>query len=313
MNIKIFTHNDLDGIGCAVLGLLCFDKADIEYCGYEDINSKVKAFIDNKGYDNYDHVYITDISITLELAEIINNTEPEVFEPGFNLCESFTLIDHHPTALHLEKYWWCDIEVENELGKCSGTSLFYKHILQSLHYNVKLSNKKIKDFVETVRQYDTWEWKTVYKNDNPNKWNNLLGLYGIQKFVDRIINKLTTEEAFDFDDTDLLMLELDRDKKEQYFELKSKELVNIKIENYNVGAVFADQYISELGNYLAEKFTEFDFIALIGNKTVSYRGIKDNIDLGLVAKQFGGGGQPKASRSQIDKDKQLEYIKSLFK
>lgn len=303
MNIKLFTHNDLDGIGCAVLSLISFDKVDVEYCGYNNINEKITEFIENKEYKSYDHVYITDISINEELAELIENTE---------ISKYFNVVDHHPTAKNLEKYSWCQIEIDNELGICSGTSLFYEKILNGISHNDKLHTMAIRDFVEMVRQYDTWEWKTIYKDEDPSKWNNLLALYGREQFVDRLMNKLLSREEFKFDDTDLLLLDLDYNKKNAYFEKKAKEITSINVLEYNAGVVFADQYISELGNYLAEKFIEFDFIAMIGAKAVSYRGIRDDIDLGLVAKQFGGGGHPKAAGSQIDKNKQVEYMKSLF-
>ena len=78
---------------------------NVEYCNYDNINEKIKDFIHNEEYLKYDYVYITDISVDEEVAELINNTHPEEFNKGFNLCEMFTLIDHHKTALHLEKYW----------------------------------------------------------------------------------------------------------------------------------------------------------------------------------------------------------------
>ena len=41
--IKLFTHTDLDGIGCAILAKLAFgEEVDIEYCDYDNINEKVK-------------------------------------------------------------------------------------------------------------------------------------------------------------------------------------------------------------------------------------------------------------------------------
>lgn len=46
---------------------------------------------------------------------------------------------------------------------------------------------------------------------------------------------------------------------------------------------------------------------------ISYRGIKDDIDLGKdVAKVFGGGGHPKAADSQIDNEVIDEFIKKIF-
>lgn len=309
--IKMFTHNDLDGIGCAILANLVFIDLDIEYCDYININEKVKALIENKDYNNYDRIYITDISVSEEVAEIINNTLLLEITEESKTLNQFTLIDHHTTAKYLEKYSWCTIKIENEKGKCSGTSLFYDYILTDVAHSERINTKAIKDFVETVRQYDTWEWKTIFNNKVPNQWNDLLRLYGRERFANKIIENLREKSEFAFDKTDLLLLELNEDKKQAYFEKKSKELIKQDLQSYKVGVVFSEQYISELGNYLAEKFLDLDFIILISSKTISYRGIKD-IDLGLFAKQFGGGGHPKASGSRIDINKQSEYIKNLF-
>jgi oligoribonuclease NrnB/cAMP/cGMP phosphodiesterase (DHH superfamily) len=58
--IKLFTHTDLDGVSCVVLAKLafCSDNVDYEMCDYNNINEKIKDFIANKQYDNYDHIYI---------------------------------------------------------------------------------------------------------------------------------------------------------------------------------------------------------------------------------------------------------------
>ena len=37
--VRLFSHSDLDGIGCAVLAKLAFGKdVDISYCDYENID-----------------------------------------------------------------------------------------------------------------------------------------------------------------------------------------------------------------------------------------------------------------------------------
>lgn len=40
--IKLFTHTDLDGVGCAILAQLAFgkDNVDISYCNYDEIDRK---------------------------------------------------------------------------------------------------------------------------------------------------------------------------------------------------------------------------------------------------------------------------------
>lgn len=40
MQYKLFTHTDLDGVGCAILAYLAFgrENVDVEYCNYNDVN-----------------------------------------------------------------------------------------------------------------------------------------------------------------------------------------------------------------------------------------------------------------------------------
>ena len=85
------------------------------------------------------------------------------------------------------------------------------------------------------------------------------------------------------------------------------------ITNYNVGVVFAEQYQSELGNVLAKNHPELDFIAIIDpSSSVSYRGVKDNIDLGQFAKIYGGGGHPKSAGSQISENVRNRVLEIIF-
>ena len=65
--IKLFTHTDLDGVGCAILAKLAFKDVDISYCNYDNINEEVKNFITDK--NDIDMCFITDVSIEEEIAE----------------------------------------------------------------------------------------------------------------------------------------------------------------------------------------------------------------------------------------------------
>ena len=58
---------------------------------------------------------------------------------------------------------------------------------------------------------------------------------------------------------------------------------------------------------------EIDFIAMIDmDGTVSYRTIREDLNLGqTIAKQF-GGGHPKAAGSQFPKEILLKTIKEIF-
>ena len=74
----------------------------------------------------------------------------------------------------------------------------------------------------------------------------------------------------------------------------------------------ADSHTSELGNILCERHEELDFIAIIKQGAVSLRTVKDDINLTDIAKQFGGGGHPKASGFPLGKDKLDKFICELL-
>jgi len=309
-NIKLFTHTDLDGIGCAILAKIAFCNVNITYCSYNDIDENVLKFVNNKEYQHYDYVYITDISIKKETAEVINNCHPERFKDGFNLNEMFQLLDHHATALELNDYFWCEVKVENDDEKTSGTQLFYKDLLDNEYLK---QNDTLDIFVNTVNQYDTWLWFTKYNNNNPKMWNDLYYILGKEKFINYVEEKLY-EKDFSLDNFAVQVLELEQNKINNYVKAKDQEIIKREILDKKVGIVFAENYISELGNSLCSLHPDLDFVAMINMKGfVSLRSNRKDLDLGKdIAKEFGGGGHASAAGFSFDNMLQQNVIDSVF-
>src|SRR5690606_34691719 len=145
--------------------------------------------------------------------------------------------------------------------------------------------------------YDTWEWVTRYNDNHAKQLNDLLYLIGREKFVERFTNN----PSINFTDGERLLLETEQRKIEAYIKTKHKQLIEDMLDDYHVGIVYAEQYKSELGNELAKSNPHLDFIIIIdiGSGAIGFRGIHDHVDLGQIAKMFGGGGHPKASGCQI--------------
>ena len=119
--VKLFTHTDLDGVGCAILAKKHFENCDIEFCDYDNVNQKIEHFIQNGDYTKYNRVYITDISINEALSQLIDCIKYETY---------FKLIDHHTTALWLNNYEWAIVSEINTIGDItSGTELFYNYLI----------------------------------------------------------------------------------------------------------------------------------------------------------------------------------------
>lgn len=313
MKVKLFTHTDLDGVGCAVLAYLAFGKenVDVEYCGYDDIDEKVREFLLHNEI-TYDAIYITDISINEENAREINSWVAR---------DKVHLFDHHATALWMNKYDWCEVKVEAERGnnetiKLSGTEMFYLYLIGEgpcLFISKLLIDKlydNISRFVEIVRDYDTWRWKEVLPEEEGiicKRVNDLFYIYGRDTFIEWITEQILHNRPLffpSFNDTDHALLEQKQKDIDIYIEQKNKQLVAFcNSFGRTYGCVFAERYFSELGNRLCEMHPRLDYVAMIdiGNGKVHYRSIRDDIDLGSeIAHSFGGGGHRKAAGSTFN-------------
>lgn len=304
LKVKLFSHNDLDGIGDGIVTKLAFPNADVTYCGYHNIDERIKEFILSGKHHDYDLIFITDISVKEEVEGLINEHIPS---------DKIKLLDHHATAMHLNDNEWAFVNPNGRLGINSGTNMLFEYLVMNGFFKGVIYRDALEIFVEKIRRYDSWEWKNLYNDTEASSLNDLFWLYGINKFEKTFISRLQDLEYcvvsegswLDmYSQTDLAILQMDYDKKVAYINRKEKQMIKGRLVGNDVGFVFAEQYISELGNELADRHPELEFIVILdlGNKKASYRTVKD-IDLGKdVAKHFGGGGHPKASGSEIDLD-----------
>lgn len=304
-SIKLFTHTDLDGVGCGILGKLAFgEDINIEYCNYNNISEKIENFLESEASLRYKEIFITDIAPEDEkTVKLLNNY--------YNRTDiELQLLDHHPTSLHLNNYDWADVIIEDEKEKVCGTSLFFKFLI---NYEYLEYNYELEQFVEKVKRFDTWLWSDKYNDVDAKKLNDLLYILGRERFIEKIINGI--KQGYElFSDTDRLLLELEQGKIDRYIESKNNDLIVRDIKGYNAGIVFGELYHSELGNKLSELHPELDFIVIFNMaKAISYRTNKDNINLGEeIAKIYGGGGHHKAAGSGISENLRDKIIEMYF-
>jgi oligoribonuclease NrnB/cAMP/cGMP phosphodiesterase (DHH superfamily) len=317
MRIKLFTHTDLDGVGCVIVAHAAFGKenVDFELCNYGEIDNKVAAYLDTRM--EHDLVFITDISVKEPVAQAIDLVSKHSNAPKFRL------FDHHDSAKWLNKYDWAYV---NELElypvgypgtyKTSGTDLFYIHLYRQDYLprpNHRESINGLSAFVHHVNSYDSWEWATS-QNMTAKRLNDLLYTIGQSKFIQRF----TENPDPIFTEAEQIILEIEEARINKYINSKEKTmketLINTGIKPYKAGVVFAESYISELGNELSKRHPNLDFIAIIDPSInrVSYRTIHDHINVGDIAICYGGGGHPKSSGSLYDPDLSISWINEVF-
>ncbi len=292
---------DLDGITPIILLKLLNIDFDYQLFEVGQINDYLNEKIDNNQLDSYDEIFITDLSVSKSIAD-------KIMMSKYN--NKIKLFDHHKSAEWLNNYDFANVcESINGFMEC-GTTLFYKYLVNTFESKI-LTKESVITFVELVREGDTWQF-TDLKNDSDNL-NALFNFYGIEDSIDKFTDFLYHNQSFYFDSTELEIIKCLNRKQTNYLKYMEDKVLFKRIDNYDIGIVFAEQYRSSLGHHLAQIYQDkVDFIAIINlNRHVSFRGIKD-IDISLFAKKFGGGGHPKACAIPLPNFLKDIIIKEIF-
>lgn len=277
--IKVFTHDDLDGIGCALLFTKVYgeEMLDITFCSVYELESELRIYFLGKKYENNIHTFITDLSVKdSSILSTINKFK--------ELNERVTLIDHHATSLNLNKYDWCDVKIKHENGKlASATSLVHEY-LSELHAD-KLAN--ITDLVELIRSYDTWDWT---RDNVPLAYelNTLFYIMGKEDFMEEYLNFTNASAPISTQNRKLLNRE--SSKIDKYISDTVDYVQTLQVAEFKVGICFAEQYINELAHHIYTNFdVDFAMIVDMRKQRISFRSNNDVKMLDLAELRGGGG------------------------
>lgn len=144
-----FTHDDLDGGGCAVIAAHVFPehKRSVKYCHYngpKSIDTVLMTFLDNhQPQEGEEHtLLITDILPSESVCEVIDHHLGEFAK--------VTAYDHHDTTSWAKgKYPWVFH------GEACGTRLLYE--------STQTTSDKMHSFVYAVDAWDRWMFGSRYR------------------------------------------------------------------------------------------------------------------------------------------------------
>lgn len=265
----MFTHNDLDGVGCGILHKAGFGmNAETHYCGYHNVDEKIVKTLKRIKAESttFPTIIISDLGIKTETAELLDRYEGEKI-----------MLDHHVTNLWLaDRYEWATIDTE-----ASGTLLVFNYFEEV--------PRRFSQFALLVDDFDRW----VHAYPDSKQLNRLFFLMGIKRFENRCLTTRTPEKFYKFDK---LMLEIEDESIEHYIAKLERNTVVYDLDgDKKLGIVFADRYQSEAGHELLDRL-ELDVVALIdaNQRKISLRSV-DSFDIGSIAKRLGGGGHKNAA------------------
>ena len=279
---------DMDGLGCVILGKLCFSNMDTILIEPSDLEDTIISLIENDKFKEYNKIFITDLGMKDSTAKIINDSD---------IKNIIMHIDHHESNKSVGVNFWSTVVYKIGDFKPSGTSLFYDYLISIFKDNVYLNYNSTKELVEAIRTNDTYQFKDEFDRLGINLTNVLVSEgrdYITSEFTNRIING--NHDNFILTDSEIEICYKADLEFEEYLKWCDEHLIKINFLDYFVGFSISTKFTSGIGNKLGIKYKdELDFI-LIANyekESFSIRSVND-INVATICKKLGGGGHDKA-------------------
>ena len=298
MKDLLISHVDLDGVSPNILLNLTNRKCEYKNIEIADIDETFDELF-TKDLTKYEHIYICDLTLTEHVYDLINNSN----------LNNIKIFDHHISHYFAKDYDYTDIRCDIDGVKTCGTELFYLYLLKKYK---ELNKNNIKEFVQLVKELDTY---TFIDEESAQNLNNLHDLLGHKDFISSMTKRLKKDKKhFEFTQFEKRLFKIQRNKINRYIQNKETEMKIYTIKGKKCGIVFAENNKSETGNYLSNKHPELDLIILIdASSRISYRTSKEDVDLNEFASFYGGGGHKKASGYRFTDDDRKEIIIKYFK
>ncbi len=292
MKTYLFTHTDLDGVGCAVLSTLAYplakeaDTLDVAYVHYGNVNQVLSDFIGGaKDFTESVRVHITDMcpegstgkEICTELDKL--NTEKKI---------KLFLCDHHDSSVWVKDYSWAWHDVRNEM---CGTKLY----MDFLRRAGKTFSKMADEFAECVCVYDNWllDHPLRARSEGINRY---LWFAGFDKFV----HDLSHDPAADLSLVPAAVIQQLGKNEESYTKkIVDRQCVDNFVltdrDNKKYCILIAEKNASQLCHLALNQFEELDY-------AVNLNPVYDKVELrsrlgpggtnvGVIAEKMGGGGR----------------------
>lgn len=348
LKIILFDHDDLDAAGCRIVFMVAHSHLKmnedyiIVHCSNNNVDYQVRETVMKDNVDENTEIYFSDICASRETLEVL----VEKFK-------TVKIWDHHRTnffATHIVPD--AVIIPENGLGVLeSGTSIMFQHFSElafcdptdprSRYFMTPnertqaiLSNKmnpkveSIKDggnlelmqeLVENIRSYDTYDWKAA-NNFTAKKLQTLYYLLGMERFCNRYVSRITSNSDKDIiSPTDMEFIDSKLESEQRVIDsIGVDDVYDVSIKGFKAAFVLssAGANISELSSQFLTKFPEYDMFigfSFFHGGEYSFRGIRDDIDLGTeIALPIGGGGHPKACGAPIPDEIRSKIVEMLM-
>ena len=323
--VLLLTHTDMDGAApVVILSILFGGRVDVIHCSNAEMSRIIREkSTDPETAEKYDVILVADISCTEEDAEIIDRHK----------VVDVVLLDHHATALGLNRFRWACVQPELIPGSfrdsvlygtearpvhSSGTSLVYDYI-EYCNLTDMLPNRELtKYFTFLVSGYDTWDWVNVFGKDQRFRdLQTLFVQYGIEEFETAFAERLSDPAAeVLFNDTDRLLLRIADSKRKHFLEDIVAHRIrtgNIRIGEryYSLAYCTVSENLPDVFEYMRANY-DVDLHMVDYGTGVSFRTDKPDVNVAEIVKRIGGGGHPGAGGVRIPIEKRQALLEDVL-
>ena len=305
-NNVLYTHDDLDGVGCAILAKLAFkDEVDIVYCrDNKECTRSMLSLVPNHLFKACERIFVTDLSF-----------DKNAFE-NKKIFSKIKLFDHHDTTIidfEKEKYAYVKKDIDG-IQTC-GTQLFEQYLIKKGW----IENRNF--FVEQIRLYDTWEW-TKHTSKLPYYLNILRYGLGITKFVDIFTERLKKKDVnelniFNQYERDIITFKIKENEKNIESYLSNVRIVNTKHGKFGFVFIGNECDVSNLGHAMCDKYDiDIAVMAKPNSGKMSFRTNRTDINVGILLRDIFGksaGGHASSAGAKVNDDIVQNMILSMMK
>jgi oligoribonuclease NrnB/cAMP/cGMP phosphodiesterase (DHH superfamily) len=333
------THNDADAIGCALVTALMLPEYNFldntYFCpaNKEKASDKLKEVLDNMTDYSPDLIIISDLSITEEMADMLEDIEKTwgTYIIGCDHHTSNTLNDKHPW-FHVFTGDYKDPLCDNQEGPISAAYALlnilplYIDNKENVYIDETTINyKKLYELARSISRYDTWMWKKFvnvpqpydYKDDiiqvissaygNKETFRELLSLY--EGYRENGCNPYSELVPDNF--KDIYNIEIGKQKKSiKYIPTKAKVF---EFFNGYITAVFfrGDDYSNACCEAIYNSSDKIDVVMVLypENNQIGLRTNKDIYLPDLIKENgYDGGGHPQSAGATLTNEQFLEIL-----
>lgn len=312
----VYHYADLDGHGVKLINAMLNENHDSSNTFGCNIRADEAYDEIKKALDGGKHVIIADLNFTKEYAEKVD----------IELDTSrITLLDHHKSAMYLNKYDWALVVPHDEENKylSSGSFMFMIYCFIRFNFSTRYDwDNLMSKIITAIALYDTWFWNSDYNDtremiqenfkDYPEDLNMLFKSLKRDDFVDHIINNSITTSSIMTKEDELKIKFMREQTRKTIFRYYHNMRI-VTINDMKIGVVFGDDEVSAVGNYILRANRELSYFVMIdlNLNTVCLRSRKD-YDVSTIALDNKGGGHFSAAGFPINKCEGDQFLYDLL-